>query len=152
MKKTILTFALVFALFSCNNSSNQSSQNEVIIKQLYEHFNKQEWQKMADMYVEVMDFKDPSFGTEITKQSRQQTIQKYTDLAKIFPDIHDEVVQMYSSGENTVIVEFISTGTAPDSTKFKLPICTIFTIERGKLRKILPITIIQTNKLTDTFS
>jgi ketosteroid isomerase-like protein len=135
MKKTILTFALAFALISCNNSSNQFSQNQAIIKQLYDHFNKHEWQKMADLYVETTDFKDPSFGTEITKQTRQQTVQKYMDLAKIFPDIHDEVVQMYSSGENTVIVEFVSTGTAPDKSKFKLPICTIFTFENGKIVK-----------------
>jgi ketosteroid isomerase-like protein len=135
MKKTILLLALVVALFSCNNSSNQPSQNQKIIKQLYEHFNKHEWQKMADLYVETTDFKDPSFGTEITKQTRQQTVQKYTDLAKIFPDIHDEVVQMYPSGENVIVVEFISIGTATDGTKFKLPICTIYTFENGKIAK-----------------
>ncbi|WP_262892331.1 hypothetical protein ACN9ML_07985 [Dyadobacter endophyticus] len=32
-----------------------------------------------------------------------------------------------------MIVEFISTGTAPDKSKFTLPICTIFTIENGNI-------------------
>ena len=135
MRKTILILSLFITLFSCKNSSNQSSENQIIIKQLYEHFNKHEWQKMADLYVEVTDFKDPSFGTEITKQTRQQTVQKYSEMEKIFPDIKDEVVQIYDAGNNVVIVEFVSTGTAPDGSKFKMPICSIYTIENGKIAK-----------------
>ena len=135
MKKLILIFSLIIAMFSCNKSSNQSSENQAIIKKLYEHFNKHEWQKMADLYVEVIDFKDPSFGTEITKQTRQQTAQKYSEMEKMFPDVRDEVVQIYDSGNNVVIVEFVSTGTAPDGTKFKMPICSIYTIENGKIAK-----------------
>ena len=135
MKRTFLILLLLITLFSRNNSSNQSSQNQTIVKQLYEYFNNHEWQKMADLYVEITDFKDPSFGTEITKQTRQQTVQKYAEMFKMFPDIKDEVVQMYDSGNNIVVVEFISTGTAPDGTKFKIPICSIYTIENGKIVK-----------------
>ena len=132
MKYLILLLSLFFTALTCRN---QSSENQAIIKQLYEHFNNHEWQKMADLYVENTDFKDPFFGTEITKQTRQQTVQKYSEMAKIFPDIKDEVVQMYDSGSNLVVVEFISTGTAPDGTKFKMPICSIYTIENGKIVK-----------------
>jgi ketosteroid isomerase-like protein len=49
--------------------------------------------------------------------------------------LKDEVKAVYPSGENHIIVEFISTGTAPDNSKFELPICTIFTIENGKITK-----------------
>lgn len=42
---------------------------------------------------------------------------------------------MYPSGENHIIVEFVSSGTAPDNSKFELPICTIFTIENGLITK-----------------
>ena len=135
MKNFILILSLTIALSSCNNASNQSSENQAIIKKLYEHFNKHEWQKMADLYVEIADFKDPSFGTEITKQTRQQTVQKYLEMEKMFPDIKDEIVQMYISGNNVVVVEFISTGTAPDGSKFKMPICSIYTFENGKIAK-----------------
>ena len=132
MKYLILLLSLFFTALTCRN---QSSENQAIIKQLYEYFNNHEWQKMADLYVEITDFKDPSFGTEITKQTRQQTVQKYAEMSKMFPDIKDEVVQMYDSGNNIVVVEFISTGTAPDGTKFKIPICSIYTIENGKIVK-----------------
>ena len=132
MKYLILLLSLFFTALTCRN---QSSDNQAIIKQLYEYFNNHEWQKMADLYVEITDFKDPSFGTEITKQTRQQTVQKYAEMSKMFPDIKDEVVQMYDSGNNIVVVEFISTGTAPDGTKFKMPICSIYTIENGKIVK-----------------
>ncbi len=135
MKKICLILFLFITLISCKDSSNQSSENQAIVKQLYEYFNKHEWQKMADLYVETADFKDPSFGTEIIKQTRQQTVQKYSEMAKMFPDIRDEVVQMYDSGNNVVVVEFVSTGTAPDGSKFKMPICSIYTIENGKIAK-----------------
>ena len=110
-------------------------ENEKIVRQYYEHFNKHEWEKMADMYTEVSDFKDPSLGQGIVKQTRQQIIAKYSGLSEIFPDVKDEIVQIYPSGNNHMIVEFISTGTAPDGSKFELPICTIFTIENGLITK-----------------
>ena len=110
-------------------------ENEKIVRQYYEHFNKHEWEKMADMYTEVSDFKDPSLGQGIVKQTRQQIIAKYSGLSEIFPDVKDEIVQIYPSGNKHIIVEFISTGTAPDGSKFELPICTIFTIENGLITK-----------------
>ena len=69
------------------------------------------------------------------KQTRQQIIDKYSELNKVFPDLHDEVIQTYPSGDKHIIVEFISTGTAPDNSKFELPICTIMTIENGIITK-----------------
>ena len=53
----------------------------------------------------------------------------------MFPDVKDNVIHTYPSGDNHIIVEFISSGTAPDQTKFELPICTIFTIENGLITK-----------------
>lgn len=85
------------------------------------------------MYVENAAFKDPTFGTEIVKQSKKQIIAKYSELHKTFPDIRDNIIHLYPSGPGYMIVEFISTGTAPDGSKFKLPICTVFTIKNGKI-------------------
>jgi len=65
----------------------------------------------------------------------QQIIEKYSELNKLFPNLHDQVIQMYPSGDNHIIVEFVSSGTAPDSSKFELPICTILTIENGMITK-----------------
>jgi len=138
MKKVIFFItALIFV--SCNNQ-NQSkmidtNQNEKLIKQYFEHFNNHNWKEMAAMYTETADFKDPSLGDGIVKQSRKQTEDKYAELNKVFPDLHDEIIQIYPSGTNHIIVEFVSTGTAPDNSKFKLPICTIFTIENGLITK-----------------
>jgi ketosteroid isomerase-like protein len=87
------------------------------------------------MYTETADFKDPSLGKGIVKQTRKQTESKYAELNKIFPDLHDKIIQIYPSGENHIIVEFVSTGTAPDNSKFELPICTVFTIENGLITK-----------------
>ena len=139
MRKIILLFIASFLAISCNNQ-NQSkminiSNNEKLIKQYFELFNQHDWKKMSEMYTETADFKDPSLGKGIVKQSRKQTEEKYAELHKIFPDLHDEVIQIYPSGENHIIVEFVSTGTAPDNSKFELPICTIFTIDNGLITK-----------------
>lgn len=139
MRKIILLFIASFLAISCNNQ-NQSkminiSNNEKLIKQYFKLFNQHDWKKMSEMYTETADFKDPSLGKGIVKQSRKQTEEKYAELHKIFPDLHDEVVQIYPSGENHIIVEFVSTGIAPDNSKFELPICTIFTIDNGLITK-----------------
>ena len=56
---------------------------------------------------------------------RAETMKKYTEMASMFPDLKDEVISMYPSGTKHMVVEFVSSGTAPDQSKFQLPICTI---------------------------
>lgn len=123
----------------CNNQTKEktmaTSTNEKLVKEYFEHFNNHEWTKMANMYAETTDFKDPSLGQGIVKQTRQQIVDKYSELNKVFPDLHDQVIQTYPSGDQHIIVELVSSGTAPDHSKFELPICVIFTIENGLITK-----------------
>jgi ketosteroid isomerase-like protein len=129
---------LVFSTFTaCQNTTKpmQITTNQTIINNYFETFNRHEWAKMADFYTETAEFKDPTLGIGIVPQTRAQIIQKYAELHQIFPDLHDKIVQIYPSGDKNVIVEFVSSGTAPDGSKFELPICTIFTIENGKITK-----------------
>lgn len=136
MKKFILLFAILF--ISCNQSkpkTMETSANQELIKHYFEYFNNHDWKKMANMYVENAEFKDPSLGEGIVKQTKQQIIDKYSELNGVFPDLHDKIIQIYPSGEKHIIVEFVSSGTAPDNSKFELPICTIFTIENGLITK-----------------
>lgn len=123
----------------CTNQTKEktmaTSTDEKLVKQYFEHFNNHEWTKMANMYAETTDFKDPSLGQGIVKQTRQQIVDKYSALNKVFPDLHDQVIQIYPSGDQPIIVELVSSGTAPDHSKFELPICVIFTIENGLITK-----------------
>lgn len=137
MKNVIQFSLLFFSIIACNNNKTTGSDNahNAIIKQYFEYFNQHDWQNMANMYSEVADFKDPSLGKGVVKQTHAQIIEKYTEMSKTFPDVRDEVQQVYSSGEKHIVVEFISKGTTPDGSKFELPICTIFTIENGKITK-----------------
>ena len=111
------------------------SQNISVAKKVFEHFNQHNWEKMAELYSDSAEFLDPSFGQKPIKQTRRQTVKKYQEMQAIFKDIRDDVVQIYASGDKNVIVEFVSSGTAPDGTKWTLPICTIFTIENGQITK-----------------
>ncbi|WP_266205957.1 nuclear transport factor 2 family protein [Pontibacter kalidii] len=111
------------------------NSNVDLVNQYFTYFNNHDWEKMAEMYTETAAFKDPSLGMGTVTQTREQVVQKYCALNEVFPDLHDKVIQVYPSGEQHVIVEFISSGTAPDSSEFELPICTIFTIENGKIVK-----------------
>jgi len=138
MKIIVTVSILILALIACNNSKENTmakSDNEELVKIYFEHFNRHEWKKMADMYSENAEFKDPSLGQGIVKQTRQQFIEKYSELSKIFPDLNDKVIQIYPTDDNHIIVEFVSSGTAPDGSKFELPICTIFTFENGIITK-----------------
>ena len=123
----------------CTNQTKEktmaTSTDEKLVKQYFEHFNNHEWTKMANMYAETTNFKDPSLGQGIVKQTRQQIVDKYSELNKVFPDLHDQVIQTYPSGDQHIIVELVSSGTAPDHSKFELPICVIFTIENGLITK-----------------
>lgn len=135
MKKKLLVL-VAFLFISCQQITNKSiADNEKLIQAYFEHFNNHGWTKMADMYIENAAFKDPSLGAGIVKQTKQEIIDKYSQLHKVFPDLNDKIVQIYTSGEKHVVVEFISSGTAPDNSKFELPICTIFTIENRLITK-----------------
>ncbi|WP_379964295.1 nuclear transport factor 2 family protein [Epilithonimonas sp. UC225_85] len=137
-KILILGIILSSMLISCNNSNKKiQTENEKLINNYFKLFNKHQWKELSEMYVENAEFKDPSFGTGIVKQSKAEFVKKYSELNQIFPDLKDKVIQIYPSGDKNMIVEFISTGTAPDQSKFELPICTIFTIENGKISKDL---------------
>ena len=110
-------------------------ENVLIAKNVYKYFNEHDWAKMAELYADPADFKDPSFGQGIVQQTRQQIVGKYKEMEEMSKDIRDEVIQVYPSGDKHVIVEFVSSGTAPNGEKWSLPICTIFTIENGQITK-----------------
>jgi ketosteroid isomerase-like protein len=99
---------------------------------MFDAFNHHDWEKMAGHYSDSALFLDPAFGKEYVTQSRQAVIQKYKGFQDAFPDIHDEIVGIYASG-NRVTVEFISTGNSPDGVSFKLPIVTVLTIADDKI-------------------
>jgi ketosteroid isomerase-like protein len=128
----------MLAALSCaekKTESKPSAGNEEIVAQYFEYFNQHEWEKMADMYVDEAEFKDPSIGTEIVTMTKAEIVAKYQELGGIFPDLKDRVIQTYPSGDRYITVEFVTEGTAPDGSKMKLPICTVFAIEGGRITK-----------------
>ncbi|MBX7126414.1 MAG: nuclear transport factor 2 family protein [Cyclobacteriaceae bacterium] len=132
MKILLYTLFVSLLLTACERPQPAgAASNEKIVRQYFDLFNRHDWSAMAAMYTDTANFKDPSLGSGVVKQTRQQTIDKYTQLNEAFPDVHDEIVALYPSGERHIVVEFVSTGTAPDGSAFTLPICTIFTLEGG---------------------
>ncbi|MBL7702478.1 MAG: nuclear transport factor 2 family protein [Ferruginibacter sp.] len=133
MKKLMLLMTAIALVFSCRQPATEKESTGKFVKQYFDHFNRHNWDKMAAMYADTAAFKDPSLGTGIVMQTRRQIAEKYAALQKDVPDVRDSVIQIYPSGDEHVIVEFISKGTAPDGSKFELPVCTIFTFEQGKI-------------------
>jgi len=134
----ILISGIMFCsmLISCNNSNEKiQTENQKLVENYFKLFNEHKWKELSELYVENAQFKDPSFGNGIVKQSKAEFVKKYTELNQVFPDLKDKVIQVYPSGDKNIIVEFVSTGTAPDQSKFELPISTIFTMENGKITK-----------------
>jgi ketosteroid isomerase-like protein len=138
MKNSLIILSAVIVFASCSNKKVElkaTYDNEKLVRQYFDYFNEHRWKEMADMYIDSAEFKDPSLGQEVVRQNKKQVITKYTELGKIFPDVRDEVLKIYQAGEKHIVVEFVSTGTGPDGSKFKLPVCTIFTIENNKITK-----------------
>lgn len=74
MKYFMTVLLTIFILISCNNKNEKSkdlTNNETLVKQYFEHFNNHDWTKMANMYIETSEFKDPTLGQGIVKQTRQ---------------------------------------------------------------------------------
>lgn len=134
MKRTFLIFVGVLLLtIGCNKSDEE--KNVDIAKAMFNAFNQHDWQKMAAFYSEDASFLDPSYGPEYVTKTRKEIATKYTELQKLFPDIHDQVTGMYPSGDR-VTIEFISTGTLlSDTIKLNLPIITVLTFKNGLIIK-----------------
>jgi ketosteroid isomerase-like protein len=134
INQALLISVVIWSMSCANKKEINDHTNEDVVKSMFEAFNQHDWKAMADHYSDSALFLDPAFGIEYVKQSRSEVIAKYTDMQKMFPDIHDEVIGVYPSGDK-VSVEFISTGTAADGTSFKLPISCILTLANGKIVK-----------------
>ncbi|GAB2789165.1 hypothetical protein GCM10027275_37660 [Rhabdobacter roseus] len=131
----LLTFACQPAEDTKKSEGSTQEQNQALAQKVYERFNAHDWAGMANLYSESAEFKDPSLGPDAVTQTRPQIIAKYQELAGMFPDVRDDIVAMYPSADQHVVVEFVSSGTSPDGTSWKLPICTIFTIENGLITR-----------------
>lgn len=134
----ILAFSITLVtLLSCNQkqSNMTPTQHEKIVTQYFTHFNNHAWSKLAAMYADTVECKDPTLGQGIVKQTGKQLADKYEALQGHFTNLKDEVIQLYPSGDKHVIVEFISSGSAADGSSFTLPICTILKIENGLITK-----------------
>lgn len=130
MKQTVYIL-LAAIVMSCQPSGGENVEKA---QAMFDAFNRHDWNAMASFYSEPASFLDPSFGTGYVNKNREETATKYAEMEKIFPDLQDELVGIYPSGDK-VTVEFVSTGTAPDSTKFKLPIITVLTFKDGLIIK-----------------
>ena len=132
--RTYITLVALMLFSSCTNPQDNGDNNVAIAKKMFDAFNEHQWQVMADIYIDSASFLDPSFGKDYVTQSRAAVVEKYTGFQEAFPNIHDEVVGMYPSGDK-VTVEFVSTGTSADGISFKLPIVTVLTFNNGLIVK-----------------
>lgn len=132
--RTVCAIILAACVAGCQSPGTDHDVNTDKAKQMFEAFNRHDWNAMAAFYTEPASFLDPSFGTDAVSKTRTETAAKYADLEKMFPDVHDEITGLYASGDK-VTVEFVSSGTAPDGSTFRLPIATILTFKDGLIVK-----------------
>jgi ketosteroid isomerase-like protein len=132
MKNIYLYLLAMAAIAACRPSCHMQQQNIALTQKMFVAFNKHDWQAMASYYTENTLFLDPAFGKDYVTKTQHETVTKYSDLQKMFPDLHDEVVGLYPSGDK-VTVEFIATGSTGDSISFRLPIVSVLTFKNGKI-------------------
>lgn len=134
MHKIIIIIGISIFGISCsekNQDEKNADSNKKIILEMYDAFNKHDWEKMASFYSDSALFKDPSFGKNSLVQTRAQIVNKYQELERMFPDVKDSIVNIYSAENNHIVVEFISSASMSENQKWYLPISTIFKIENN---------------------
>jgi len=137
-KITGFCFIILLIGIGCTETASEktdSANTRKIVDEYFAHFNQHEWSALANMYSDSSESKDPSLGADTEIQSREDIEGRYQQLSGILPDLKAQVLNVYPSGNNHIITEFISTGTGPDGQEFKLPICTIFEIRDGLIVK-----------------
>lgn len=133
--KMYCTFFSLFLLASCVQPGGKislSNPHVQVVKEMFAAFNEHDWHKMAACYADSARFLDPESGPEMVTLTRSQLTKKYQGLHQLFPDVHDEVKEIYGD-KNHIIVEFVSSATGRDGKKWQLPICVVFTVEDGKI-------------------
>jgi hypothetical protein len=128
--------AIAFTVLACNQKVNKEVPQplRVDIKKgeaLFQAFNRHDWPAMAALYSPNALFLDPALGQYPITQTRDSIVAKYTALAAIVPDISDSLACILPCDSNRLMVEFVSKGTFPDGSNFRLPIVSILTFNNG---------------------
>lgn len=125
MKKLI---SLVLFALAASSQSKLPAQPEQLCNEIFDAFNAHDWEKMATYYADSLEHESPDgrFGT------KAELLDHYRNLHRAFPDIHDEIKNIYPSG-NSVVIEFVARGTAADGSKLELPILGVLTFKNGKV-------------------
>src|SRR5690349_10857536 len=91
---------LIGALMLASCSSQETNNKNVeATHAMFDAFNRHDWNAMTNYYSESASFLDPSFGQDYVTKTRQETAAKYSEMQKMFPDLHDELVGVYPSGD-----------------------------------------------------
>ena|ERR1700719_1070838 len=113
------------------STSSLSSDNEKVIRSLFDAFNRHDVEGLAalyapDAYLMSSDFSEPRHGPDGVRKT-------YSELFSQFPQIHDEVKTLIVKGDDAA-VEFVSTWAANGNLPSrKLAIATFFKFKEGKI-------------------
>ena len=130
--KTYLIILLFAVHFNADGQNTEEQRNTIIALAVYQSFNDHNWEKMASYYDSQVIITDPDETEAIVGVTGMPD--KYAAYAAHIPNIQDSVVNLYAF-DHHVVVEFIAYGTTLDGEPFSLPICSIMTLENGKITR-----------------
>lgn len=137
--RILLLAPCLLALAACQHTHDHAApvttgttgpDTDSLVQVYFDRFNAHDWQALASMYTDTAMMLDPTTGPDAVPMTRADIAAKYMELSGQIADVRDSVVAI-RGGDGWVTVEFVSTGTAPDSTRFALPICTVFVLRNG---------------------
>lgn len=147
MQKLAFVF-FIFLIASCNTAEQKADDaatsatdttakaNVTVAENMFAAFTEHDWKKMAGYYTNPASFLDPEFGSKHVQQTHDDIVKHYTGLQQFSPDIKDSITFIAPVGDNKVVVQFTSSGTmSANKQPFSLVLCTILTLENGKIVK-----------------
>lgn len=138
--KKISFFALIAIFSSCQQKievpkeKDNAAANVTIVRQMFDAFNAHDWAKMANFYTNPYKALDPAFGLKHVEKTHEDMLKHYGSLQEWSPNVKDSLILVEPIGKNKVLVQFVSKGNmAENNMAWELPICSILTVENGKV-------------------
>lgn len=129
---------MLLVLAACQSGESpgleqQQTANMLLTKTLHKHLNNQNWQAAGTLCADRVRYRDRTMLLADVEESRAWLLDHYRYLHYAGERRALEIRQLYPAGKYHVIVEGLTRGDPPDTTR---PVCLIYTIEHNRITRL----------------
>ncbi len=111
----------------------RQTANMQLTKALHKYVNDQDWQAAGQLCADRLRYRGRATQFADTEESRARFLDRYRHMPRAEGRSALEIRQLYPAGKYHVIVEGLTRGDPPDTTR---PVCLIYTIEHNRITRL----------------